>query len=525
MLYLFAGEHRRTSVAAFLKEKATAGKFHVEIEEIDIARDHQDDLSLQSKQEEIIKRIERGDFDAVICTPPCSTWSRVRAANFRGPPPLRDFSYPWGYPWVKKKFALELELGNVLVRFTIRVVEAATARATTFVLAEHPEDLGTVVREEDRAVLRPASIWQLEEVRRLVQRGLETVGINQCCWGTAWRKPTRLLTNAEAIKRWGPIGWPTFDDQGFYEGPLQQTCSCQITTSLAKKSNEETFRTTGTSIYPPKLDEAIAEAIIQHCVPNITGPPLVGEKRTSEAGEAMVEVDHQEKKRKREEEEKSGKECPEAKVLGKGKIEEIGREGTQRKEGQKLAASGMPMQCFYKGKHRTIHDGGGLCSPGRWPVSQRRDLKTREGREVAAVIKSQFLKWLLKKGEERVKEVFWKLAGGKHQHSPFEEVMGDVRMEVDKCLRSMGKDPDRKQEDRTSEIAFRRLMAMAEACEDEDAEWLARMAERGVPLGADEELPRVEKVFEPKEKWSLDFVEEAMQWLITTSRRKRARKT
>ena len=84
MLYLFAGEHRRTSVAAFLKEKATAGKFHVEIEEIDIARDHQDDLSLQSKQEEIIKRIERGDFDAAICTPPCSTWSRVRAANHGG---------------------------------------------------------------------------------------------------------------------------------------------------------------------------------------------------------------------------------------------------------------------------------------------------------------------------------------------------------------------------------------------------------------------------------------------------------
>ncbi len=521
MLYLFAGEHRRTSVAAFLKEKAAAGKFHVEIEEIDIARNHQDDLSLQSKQEEIIKRIERGEFDAVICTPPCSTWSRVRAANFRGPPPLRDFNYPWGYPWVKKKFALELELGNVLVRFTIRVVEAATARSTTLVLAEHPEDLGTVVREEDRAVLRPASIWQLEEVRNLVRQGLETVGINQCCWGTAWRKPTRLLTNAAAIKRWGPIGWPTFDDKGFYEGPLQQTCSCQITTSLAKKSNEEIFRTTGTSIYPPKLDEAIADAIILHCVPNITGPPLVGEKRTSEAGKAMVEVekrtseagdamveaDHQEKRRKRE----SGKDCPEEKVLGKGKIEEIGREETERKEGQKVATTGKPMQCFYKGKHRTIHDGGGLCSPGRWPVSQRRDVKTREGREVAAVIKSQFLKWLLKKGEERVKEVFWKLAGGKHQHSPFEEVMGDVRMEVDKCLRSMGKDPDRRQEDRTSEIAFRRLKAMAEACEDEDAEWLARMAERGVPLGVDEELPRVEKVFEPKEKWSLDFVEEAMQ--------------
>ena len=362
----------------------------MEIEEIDIARNDQDDLSLQSKQDEIIKRIERGDFDAVICTPPCSTWSRVRAANFRGPPPLRDFNYPWGYPWVKRKFQQELELGNVLVRFTIRVVETATARSTTFVLAEHPEDLGTVVREEDGAVIRPASIWQLEEIKRLVQKGLERVGINQCCWGTTWRKPTRLLTNAAAIKQWGPVGWPTFDDQGFYEGPLQQNCGCQVTTSLAKKSNQEAFRTTGTSIYPPKLDEAIADAIIQHCYTHVTCPPLVGEKRT---GEVESEAVHVEKKRKQDgDEAKSGKVCLERKDLSKA-------EGEDQKVGRQMR-TGKPMQCFYKGKHRTIHDGGGLCFSGRWPVAQRGELRNREGREVAAVIKSQFLKWL---SESKVK--------------------------------------------------------------------------------------------------------------------------
>ena len=501
VLYLFAGEHRKTSVAAFLREKAVQGKFQVEIEEIDIARNDEDDLSLQSKQDEIIKRIERGAFDAVICTPPCSTWSRVRAANFRGPPPLRDFNYPWGYPWVKRKFQQELELGNVLVRFTVRVVEAAMTISTTFVLAEHPEDLGTVVREEDKAVIRPASIWQLEEIKQLVQKGLETVGINQCCWGTTWRKPTRLLTNAATIKQWGPVGWPTFDNQGFYEGPLQQSCGCQVTTSLAKKSNEEAFRTTGTSIYPPKLDEAIAEAIIQHCYDHVTCPPLVGEKRT---GEVEPEAVRGEKKRKQDGNEvESGEVCLERKDLSKAE-EEVQKTGRQTR-------TGKPMQCFYKGKHRTIHDGGGLCSPGRWPVAQRDELRNREGREVAAVIKSQFLKWLLKKGETEVKEVFWKMAGGKHQHSPFEEVMEEAKKEVDRCLRSMGKDPDRRQEDRSSEIAFRRLKAMAEACEDEDSEWLAGMAERGVPLGVDEELPRVDKVFELKEKWNLDFVEEAMQ--------------
>lgn len=170
-------------MASILKEKARLGKFHIEVEEVDISRRDDDDLSQEAKQEEILRRIGAGEFDAVICTPPCSTWSRVRAANMRGPPPIRDRNYPWGYPWVKKKFEQELQLGNILVRFTIRVVETALGVYKVFVLVEHPEDLGTVAREEDKAVLKPASIWQLPDLRKLVGERLATVAINQCCWG------------------------------------------------------------------------------------------------------------------------------------------------------------------------------------------------------------------------------------------------------------------------------------------------------------------------------------------------------
>lgn len=491
MLYLFAGESRKTSVASFLKEKAAKGKFHVEVEEIDIMRREEDDLSLQSKQEELLGRIRSGEFDAVICTPPCSTWSRVRAANMRGPPPIRDFAYPWGYPWVKKKYEEELKLGNILVVFTIKVVETVEEMGWVFILVEHPEDLGTVVREEDRAILRPASIWQLQELRKVVRRTIYSVAINQCCWGTPWRKPTRLLSNSKEIKEWGPTGWPQFDEEGYYTGPLQQNCSCKITTTLAKKDNSEGFRTTGTSVYPPRLDEAIAEAIISHCKVNRTRSPKVGEKRTCATDLAMVEEGHKKKKEKDEGALAEAKQSyPEIKDPGRAEEEEeVGGEKGQR------PGFGVPMQCFYKGKHRTIHDGGGLGSPGRWPVEQRKQMRSRDGLELAAVVKAQFLKWLLKNGEKEVKEAFWKLA----------------RQEVDKVLKALGKSPERMPGDRQSEIAFRRLEAMAEVCEDEDSKWLIRMAEKGVPLGVDEELPRVERVFEPKEKWSLDFVEEALR--------------
>ena len=476
VLYLFAGESRKTSVASFLKEKAKKEGFHVEIEEIDIMRREEDDFSLQSKQEELLRRIRAKEFDAVICTPPCSTWSRVRAANMRGPPPLRDFAYPWGYPWVKKKYEEELKLGNILVIFTIKVVETVEEVGYIFLLVEHPEDLGTVVREEDRAVLRPASIWQLQELRKAVGRTIFSVAINQCCWGTPWRKPTRLLSNSKKIKAWGPIGWPQFDEEGFYVGPLQQSCGCKITTTLAKKDNSEGFRTTGTSVYPPRLDEAIAEAIISYCKDNRTSSPKVGEKRTCATDLAVREEEVQKKKRENVEKEMAEPSYPERRDLGKAEeVEEEDVRKTQR------AGFGVPMQRFYKGI------------------------------ELAALVKAQFLKWLLRNGEKEVKDAFWKLASGKHPASPFEETMGEARTEVDKVLRAMGKEPERRPGDRQSEIAFRRLEAMAEVCEDEDAEWLSGMAEKGVPLGVDEELPRVEKVFEPKEKWNLDFVEEALR--------------
>lgn len=149
--------------------------------------------------------------------------------------------------------------------------------------------------------------------------------------------------------------------------------------------------------------------------------------------------------------------------------------------------------------------------PGRWPIDQRTPLKERDGVELAAVVRAQFLRWLLGKGEVEVKDVFWKLAGGQHPSSPFEEIIVEARGAVDGCLRRMGKEPSRRKGDRSSEIAFRRLEAMAEACGDEDSAWMVEMAEVGVPLGVDEELPRVPKVFEPKEKWNLDFVEEALR--------------
>lgn len=75
----------------------------------------------------------------------------------------------------------------------------------------------------------------------------------------------------------------------------------------------------------------------------------------------------------------------------------------------------------------------------------------------------------------------------------------------------MGRCPRRKSTERDSEVNFRRLKAMAEVLEDEDYEFLEGMAEEGVPLGADETMPRTPKVLEEKVKWPRELVEEEMR--------------
>ena len=134
------------------------------------------------------------------------------------------------------------------------------------VFGEHPEDLGASWREEDGMKMQPASIWQLPELQRAAQEGnalhLFTVVFNQCCWGAPYRKPTRLLTNLQALRDWGPLAWPTFDGQGCYSGPATDLCACLPTVSLARTAADDTFRTSATSIYPEPMDRALAQAIL-----------------------------------------------------------------------------------------------------------------------------------------------------------------------------------------------------------------------------------------------------------------------
>eukprot|EP00435_Cladocopium_sp_Y103_P070051 s861_g34.t1 len=502
VLYLFAGAERKTSVVHHLRLLVKDAGWDLEAVEIDLKRGASFDLTQEQLQSKVLADIAAGKFHCVICTPPCSTWSRVRMANCRGPPPLRSRDHPWGYPWVKRRHEHEVQLGNELVRFSITVWETVAKHPVSFdgievfLFGEHPEDLGQVKREEDGMILHPASIWQLSAVRALVDEptsNIFTLAINQCCWGAPWRKPTRLLATSKELRSWGPNEWPVFDEEFVYQGPRNRSCNCQVTTSLARTSTDTSFRTTGTDVYPPELDLGIARALIQH---------VQGSLDTS-SKEGAKEAPKDEKK----EEAKAEKQLADEEMSVE---REDSRVGTHlQRHGD--SSPGGPIKCYYKGKHRTIHDGGGLNSPGRWPVRDRREIGTMPGRRIASACKMMFLEWIQNKdkgSEKGVEACFWHLAAGRCLSSPFEEDMEAFRRRLDELLEGMQWKPKRRPEDCDTEVNFRRLKCILEALGDPDHSWLEEVASEGVSLGVDEELPRVPEVFEEKCKWNLSFTDE-----------------
>ena len=140
------------------------------------------------------------------------------------------------------------------------------------------------------------------------------------------------------------------------------------------------------------------------------------------------------------------------------------------------------MQVKYKGELRSIRDGAGLCSPGRWPVGRRTAPPTEDGKELARWCFRTFEDWVELEGEEKAKSLFWQTAAGGSGGTPFGGEIYGFRQRLDLWLRERGERPDRRSRDRDTEINFRRLMAVARVLGDEDPDFLEMVAERGVPL-------------------------------------------
>ena len=230
VLYLFSGVERRASIAEHLKELCEKGGLGMDFFDVDIhVGGSAHDLLDEDVQEEYIAKIHDGEYDFVILSPPCGSWSRANWANNKGPAPCRDRFHPWGFANQKDGQQGRTDRGNQFVHFSIRAIQTAQlAKAKGFhvrCLLEHPEDLGRVGPQALHQGV-PASIWQIDELRK-------AFGVNESTTVAGWQcqfpdtdypKPTRLYSDIPGIASFGRVGWPILDANHQPRGPLPRYC-------------------------------------------------------------------------------------------------------------------------------------------------------------------------------------------------------------------------------------------------------------------------------------------------------------
>ena len=535
MLYLFSGRRRRTSVASYIRQWSNHGEFEIEVEEWDITNGAQYNLLDEQVQQQLLARISNNEFLAVLMSPPCGTWSRAPWANQFGPRPLRSSQAPWGFAWLEGARLRKVGQSNTMVRFCIQVLcQLQLHDFVTAFLLEHPEDLGAVAsyriwsrRRQSRKVessVRPASIWQLEEIRAF-EKHLQvfTRAFHQCSMGASSPKPTRVMSSLQALKDLGESGWPIINQAGFYAGPLPRRCQCgRQHQQLISKDFQGNFLTAAAAAYPPAMDRRIAAAIWAFASTSTTSlkrPLEKGDEVDSKKSkvQSMHEIDMEQSARVEQSvqeinveqsvqveqsvHEEVLHEDKEVEQMQKGKdLVNNGPAFSSQKMKGKLPYKLAPVQVWYKGKMRRMVDGLGRCSPGVRPAGSRAPPTSKRSQTLASAFWSELLGlvdgWTK---EERLKVVAM-LALGKFHESPFSKHLDQVRSRLDDVLAKMGKNVKRRAQDRVTEINFRRLQAWAEVMEDEDAAYLGSLAASGVLLGVRGEIGRVPGAYESKSK-------------------------
>ena len=251
VLYLFAGPERKTDIGSCLRAICKGKRIPINIFELDLCRDPAHDLSNPALWTDILQRLQAAEFDAIILSPPCSSWSRAQYNPQGGPCPLRSAAHLWGFPWLDGVRKEKLVEANELMAKTLQALEAAVATETPFFL-EHPEDLGVY-----RTGLTPASIWRLPELQDLARRaGATRWALHQRKYGAASAKPTGVLSTLPFDSGFGVVGWPTFTATGHYAGPL--------TKMAAPAMKLGSVNTQPSAAYPHALCMRIAQAIAEH---------------------------------------------------------------------------------------------------------------------------------------------------------------------------------------------------------------------------------------------------------------------
>jgi hypothetical protein len=197
-----------------------------------------------------------------------------------------------------------------------------------------------------------------------------------------------------------------------------------------------------------------------------------------------------------------GGHCPETEgfIEDKDTSDEDSDGDRRPKLGEGFWGKGPPMMIKRGGWRlpRPLQDGGGMCSPGRWPPERRR-LPAGASQRILLLILNHLRSWEDSGGS--VKRAVFSLASGRTKASPFpDHLIAGMRSGVIEELKKAGVDPEERPGDRSKWISVRMVQALLKEAGDPGWKVLSKVAE-GAPLGWREKLPRLPAIFERKRKW------------------------
>ena len=539
VVYLFAGKQRKADIGEFLRAAEQQGRITLELKEFDIERTADHDLTNQGLWAEIFTLIESGEW-TVIVSPPCNTFSRARFQflAYPGPKPVRNRTWPKGFPWLNNRDRKMVDEANFFVLNSVEAARRALHYNGHFLL-EHPEDLGQVQGE------RPGTIWQWDEVLDLLTfPGVCTFAIHQCMFGGRTPKPTRFMTSLPIQDSRCLMQLPRFDSSGYYVGPLPRDCGHQHDDKLIGKS-ESGWKTSPSAAYPPGLCEFLAEKILSAHTASGRGIKNLPAKRKADSVGSISDsslhgavvdstlfgggVDSSFNKATLIDDPSTfvggsvDVSCNKSTlsngastlVGGEARVSDAGCSSSSPFEAGrcddksvsddgfdmgKCKNFGAPMMVEWAGVHRPFVDGFGLCAPTRWPPASRGLYRADNMKRLAEATYNILLDTVVSSIKDVRLESF-KLVTGKLVSSPFtKEKLDEARKRWADLL------PAPKEAlvvDDGQPFLLRGLALWLKAFDDPDADILVDGVDNfanGVWVGVDKPLPRCPQVFPPKLK-------------------------
>ena len=279
VLYVFSGTPRKHDMTSCLQEMCRVSGYKLAMECIDIKRKPRVDLSYSKQRNRILNKIKAGAYDAILLSPPCSTFTRAVWANFKGPCPVQSYEKPRGLDNLTAAERDKAILGNIFADFCWEITTATADSKLSFLLLDQPEDLGAM-RYGLCTGKRPCSMWQWPQFAKILEKESNT----SCVFHQGGPKPTRLLLKTKIeLPSFCHVGPPTFDGDGYYTGPLPQAKGMG---SIRGRQAKGPFKTSGTECWPPRVCQWIASLIGASWPPPATtataDPPTMSPQDTAD---------------------------------------------------------------------------------------------------------------------------------------------------------------------------------------------------------------------------------------------------